>query len=769
MAGAGCGGGGGFGGDKESVPVNGGEFLLKLLQNPPHHPPPQAKLTPQPSHDPAVAAFGPSVPVASAPFSPWLHQHHHNSPPPFVPHNFFVQNPNVNPVSVPLFNSTSPPGFMQGIKQQHDLQFGIDSRAENVRNLGILEPNHNPSSAQQPELKGIVFGSLKGNECILNGSSSENLLISEHLKGKMGMPLPKEGREVNLPSTRRLNGVEAENQLNPVNFGREWRGNFSLSRVHDRSGCNSTDAVNYGRQGNNGHSFGALPPPGFSGNQMGGVNRKYADRRIFEQTGESGRNSSVAARHQRDKIDTPRDRRFMIKNEKINGDRRVTDQLDFPGPFPGTCLHSVSSSDIEESMMELHSAYSDRRGPTVIGMEEKTRDGHKGHSDLDDLEEQFADFLDLEDESGGKESVNNKRHGTRDKDYRSDKRGQAMLSQRMRYSKKNLPCPADIDRLSAPFIAIYESLIPPEEEKVKQKQLFSLLERIVSQEWPDARLYIYGSCANSFGFSKSDIDVCLRIDDADFNKSEILLKLADMLQSENLQNVQALTRARVPIVKLMDPATGISCDICINNMLAVVNTKLLHDYAQIDVRLRHLAFIVKHWAKSRGVNETYQGTLSSYAYVLMCIHFLQQRRPPILPCLQEMRITHYAMVDNVVCAYFDQVEDLVGFGSRNQESIGKLVWAFFNYWAYRHDYANDVISVRTGSTMRKHSKDWTRRIGNDRHLICIEDPFEITHDLGRVVDKRSIKVLREEFERAAEIMQFDLNPCVKLFEPYIPT
>lgn len=68
----------------------------------------------------------------------------------------------------------------------------------------------------------------------------------------------------------------------------------------------------------------------------------------------------------------------------------------------------------------------------------------------------------------------------------------------------------------------------------------------------------------------------------------------------------------------------------------------------------------------------------------------------------------------------------------------------------------------------KREKDWTRRIGNDRHLICIEDPFEISHDLGRVVDKYSIKVLREEFERAAGIMQYDANPCVKLFEPYVP-
>lgn len=69
----------------------------------------------------------------------------------------------------------------------------------------------------------------------------------------------------------------------------------------------------------------------------------------------------------------------------------------------------------------------------------------------------------------------------------------------------------------------------------------------------------------------------------------------------------------------------------------------------------------------------------------------------------------------------------------------------------------------------KQAKDWTRRIGNDRHLICIEDPFDTRHDLGRVVDKFSIKVLREEFERAAEVMQHDPTPWITLFEPYVPS
>uniref|UniRef100_I1QT39 RNA uridylyltransferase n=2 Tax=Oryza glaberrima TaxID=4538 RepID=I1QT39_ORYGL len=316
-------------------------------------------------------------------------------------------------------------------------------------------------------------------------------------------------------------------------------------------------------------------------------------------------------------------------------------------------------------------------------------------------------------------------------------------------------------------MSIFESLVPSDEEISKQKQLLATLSRLINKEWPNSKLYLYGSCANSFGFSNSDIDLCLSIDEKEMSKVDIILKLAHILHAGNLRNIQALTRARVPIVKLMDPNTGLSCDICVNNLLAVVNTKLLRDYSQIDKRLRPLAFIVKHWAKSRCVNETYQGTLSSYAYVIMCIHYLQSQR--ILPCLQEMEPTYYVTVDNNICAYFDQVDKLNGFGAQCKDTLSRLLWGFFRYWAYAHNYTKDVISIRTGRSISKNMKDWTRRIGNDRHLICIEDPFETSHDLGRVVDNRSIWALREEFERAAEILHLDPNPNITLFEPYVPS
>ncbi|EFJ15494.1 hypothetical protein SELMODRAFT_118423 [Selaginella moellendorffii] len=327
----------------------------------------------------------------------------------------------------------------------------------------------------------------------------------------------------------------------------------------------------------------------------------------------------------------------------------------------------------------------------------------------------------------------------------------------------------DLQNFTRELLSLYDELIPTEEEEVRRRKFFSKLESLFERELPGTRLFLFGSCVNAFGVCNSDIDVCLSVDEEEPNKIELVVQMATILESDAMLNVQALTHARVPIVKFTEPATGISCDICVNNTLAVVNSKLLHDYAQIDVRLRQLAFMVKHWAKRRQVNDTYRGTLSSYAYVLMCIHFLQQRRPPILPCLQEMRPTYEVKVGSIRCAYYDQVETLRDFGADNKETLGELLTAFFDYWACQHDYNHSVISVRTGGYLSKNEKEWTRRIGNERHLICIEDPFEVTHDLGRVVDKHSIKALRAEFSRAANVVAFDFNPWATLFEPYIPS
>ena len=43
------------------------------------------------------------------------------------------------------------------------------------------------------------------------------------------------------------------------------------------------------------------------------------------------------------------------------------------------------------------------------------------------------------------------------------------------------------------------------------------------------------------------------------------------------------------------------------------------------------------------------------------------------------------------------------------------------------------------SNVRTHVRRSTRH-GTERHLVCIEDPFELSHDLGRTIDRNSVVV-----------------------------
>jgi len=248
----------------------------------------------------------------------------------------------------------------------------------------------------------------------------------------------------------------------------------------------------------------------------------------------------------------------------------------------------------------------------------------------------------------------------------------------------------------------------------------------------------------------------MTIDESAGSREEVVQELANVLRSNHMKKVLSLWRARVPIVKFNDPHSGISCDICINNVLALYNTKLLADYAKIDLRVKQLGYILKYWAKRRAINEPYQGTLSSYALLLMLINFLQLRNPPILPCLQQMKDENEPNLEQIICgfdcSYYTKTEKLQGFGQPNKETLGDLLAAFFRFYAHEFDYKNSVISVRTGGLLTKAEKQWVKPQNKDNCWFTLEDPLEVSHNLGRVVDRHTLRTIRFEFMRAYRVL-----------------
>lgn len=160
----------------------------------------------------------------------------------------------------------------------------------------------------------------------------------------------------------------------------------------------------------------------------------------------------------------------------------------------------------------------------------------------------------------------------------------------------------------------------------------------------------------------------------------------------------------------------------------------------------------------------------------MALHFLQTRSPPILPCLHEMYFqrlstapeqTSRIVIDGVDCSFFEDTEELQGFGDANKESLGELLYGFFRHYALDFDYNSSVVSVRHGRFLEKRDKGWDRDVPRMSRFLCVEEPFNPQRNLANSADLISVLGLRAEFRRALDIL-LDSGDLSAVCERYTP-
>lgn len=481
---------------------------------------------------------------------------------------------------------------------------------------------------------------------------------------------------------------------------------------------------------------------------------------------------------------------------------------------------------------------------------------------------------------------------------------------------------------------LYDQIRPEDGEGDRRARLLAHMNKLAKSEWgPESAVRTFGSGASGLNLRGGDVDMCLVVppqplpkrqrrprrggnrsasvgkvgrgggggrgavdyDDSGgvMSDKQIMRIMAQILRRSKMTIIQELLAARVPILKVMDPVSSFQLDICLNNELGHYNTNLLSNYASMDSRVRPLCLLVKYWAKRRGINDAYRGTLSSYAFVLLIIQFLQTRDRPVIPCLQRMvkgkaveegarlPVLNVDSQDGVSCnVHFDS--SFARFDGGNDETLGELLVGFLYHYAFEFKYREQVACVRLGRLISKEEKEWdessvsrllerarlqaeaeedekesriarrqarkevgkattvrnapqmslfndqnfpslgsTPPVGgssssstgpgawntaagaglngsvgagpssNDtdtdedsavngarreaaerkirkvtRHVFCIEDPFDLTHDLGRNIDAETLEVVRYEFIRAHAILVAtgDIHRCSEKFE-----
>jgi len=83
--------------------------------------------------------------------------------------------------------------------------------------------------------------------------------------------------------------------------------------------------------------------------------------------------------------------------------------------------------------------------------------------------------------------------------------------------------------------------------------------------------------------------------------------------------------------------------------LAQRNTELLQFLTAFDVRIRRLLYVVRYWAKLRGL--TGSGVrLTNYALTLLVLCYLQSLKDPLLPSIDRMSQLAGVVTDSSLCS-----------------------------------------------------------------------------------------------------------------------
>ncbi|XP_042134530.1 terminal uridylyltransferase 7 isoform X3 [Peromyscus maniculatus bairdii] len=299
-------------------------------------------------------------------------------------------------------------------------------------------------------------------------------------------------------------------------------------------------------------------------------------------------------------------------------------------------------------------------------------------------------------------------------------------------------------------IQCYKDFSPTLVEDQAREHIRQNLESFIKQDFPGTKLSLFGSSKNGFGFKQSDLDVCMTINGHETAEGldcvRTIEELARVLRKHSgLRNILPITTAKVPIVKFFHLRSGLEVDISLYNTLALHNTRLLSAYSAIDPRVKYLCYTMKVFTKMCDIGDASRGSLSSYAYTLMVLYFLQQRSPPVIPVLQEIykgEKKPEILVDGWNIYFFDQIDELPTcwpeYG-KNTESVGQLWLGLLRFYTEEFDFKEHVISIRRKGLLTTFKKQWTSK------YIVIEDPFDLNHNLGAGLSRKMTNFIMKAF------------------------
>lgn len=273
---------------------------------------------------------------------------------------------------------------------------------------------------------------------------------------------------------------------------------------------------------------------------------------------------------------------------------------------------------------------------------------------------------------------------------------------------------------------------PSLEEIMMRNSVINTLKQKITTYWPESEVHVFGSSATDLYLPGSDIDLVAVSAAGNLEQRSKLYQLSSFLRVRKLaKDIEVIAKAKVPIIKFVDPKTNIHIDISFERMNGIEAAKKIRTWLETTPGLRELVLIIKQFLRSRKLNNVHVGGLGGYSTIIMCYHFLK---------------LHPRLATN---------------GMDALDNLGPLLIEFFELYGRNFSYDNLILAIDPETDMPKYLlKSSYPDLDTSRNpfSIVIQDPSDPHNNITRA--SYNLRDIKKAFGGAYQLLVekcFDLN------------
>lgn len=276
----------------------------------------------------------------------------------------------------------------------------------------------------------------------------------------------------------------------------------------------------------------------------------------------------------------------------------------------------------------------------------------------------------------------------------------------------------------------FVAYISPSRQEIEvRNNTIRTLRKAVKQLWPDADLQVFGSYATDLYLPGSDIDCVVNSKSRDKETRSSLYSLASFLKQRKLATqVEVIAKARVPIIKFVEPKSQIHVDVSFERINGLEAAKLIRSWLEETPGLRELVLIVKQFLHSRRLNNVHTGGLGGFSIICLVYSFLR-------------------LHPRLVTGEIDP-----------QDNLGVLLIDFFELYGKNFGYDDVAVTVSDNRPGYMAKSEWRDlQVARGTFNLAIQDPGDSSNNISR--SSFNLRDIKKAFAGAFDLLT---NRCFEL-------